>query len=71
MGIDAEKVLTYRQRAQHLRVVADGILNAESRELMLSLAEDCERLADTIEAVIGVLPPELKSQNFKLEITPE
>ena len=46
-----------RQRAEHIRVIAEGMPNQESREFMLKLSEDCERRADAIEAV-GVLPSE-------------
>jgi hypothetical protein len=40
MGIDADKALKYRQRAEHLRIVADGITNPESREALLQVAGD-------------------------------
>jgi hypothetical protein len=50
MGTDANKALSYRQRAQHMRVIAESMAKPETRELMLGLAQDCERLADTIEA---------------------
>ena len=65
MGTDADKALKYRQRAEHLRIVADGISNPESREALLQVAGDYERLAYKIEMMVGVLPPELKSKNSK------
>ena len=62
MGTDADKATKYRQRAKHIRVVADSVPNSESREAMLQVAVDYERLAETIEMVVGVLPPEPKSR---------
>ena len=56
MDTDADKVMNYRQRAQHLRVIAEDIASPESRELMLGLAKASEHLADTIEGTVGVLP---------------
>jgi|HubBroStandDraft_6_1064221.scaffolds.fasta_scaffold633290_2 hypothetical protein len=64
MNTDADKVVNYRQRAQHLRLIAEGIASPESRELMLGLAKASEHLADTIEMRVGVLL-ELKSQNSR------
>jgi hypothetical protein len=57
MGTDAVQVMLCRQRAERIRVIAEGMVNQESREFMLSLSEDYESRADAIEAV-GVLPPE-------------
>ena len=44
-----------RQRAERIRVTAEGMPNQESRETMFRLAENYERMADTIEAAI--IPP--------------
>jgi hypothetical protein len=60
MGTDADKALNYRQRAERIRVIADRIANPDTREAMLQMAEDFERLAETIEMTVGVLPPEAK-----------
>jgi hypothetical protein len=60
MGTDADKALNYRQRAKRIRVIADRIANPDSREAMLQMAEDFERLAKAIEMTFGVLPPEAK-----------
>ena len=65
MGTDADKAAKYRQRADHIRVVADSMPNSESREVLLQVAGDFERLAYNIEVEVGVLPPELKCQNSK------
>jgi hypothetical protein len=62
MDIDVDKAMEYRQRAEQLRVIADSIMNPESRETMLKLAENYERLADSLGGMIGVLPPEFKSR---------
>jgi hypothetical protein len=56
MGTDADQARKCRQRAERIRVVADGIANEKLRETMLHLAEDYERLADVMEAEIGVFP---------------
>ena len=45
-----------RQRADRIRVTAEGMTNQESRETMFRLAESYERMADSIDAV-GALPP--------------
>jgi hypothetical protein len=44
-----------RQRAERIRVTAEGMPNQGSRETMFRLAENYERMADTIEAAI--IPP--------------
>ncbi len=44
-----------RQRAERIRVTAERMSNQESRETMFRLAENYERMADSIEA--AVIPP--------------
>ena len=44
-----------RQRAERIRVTAEGMTNQESRDTMLRLAESYERMADSIDA--AVIPP--------------
>jgi hypothetical protein len=59
MGID--NAMTCRRRAEHIRVIAEGMANPESQAFMLRLSEDYERLADAAMAEVGVLPPELRA----------
>jgi|HubBroStandDraft_2_1064218.scaffolds.fasta_scaffold2969200_1 hypothetical protein len=49
MDTDADKTLTYRQRAEHTRVIARGMPNPETREAMLKFAQDYDYLADNID----------------------
>ena len=55
MGADADQAMTCRQRAEHIWVIVEGMTNQESREFMLRLSEDYERLADAIETVGALL----------------
>ena len=48
MDTDADKALTYRQRAEHTRVTAEGMPN-QTREAMLKFAQDYDHLADNID----------------------
>ena len=53
--------LCFAVNGPNIRVIAEGMTNQESREFMLRLSEDYERLADATEKV-GVLPPERKAE---------
>ena len=48
MDTYAEKSMRYRQRAEHIRVIADEMASQNSRKSMLKLAEDYERLAGAL-----------------------
>jgi hypothetical protein len=61
MDIGADKAMNYRKRAEHLRVIADGMTNRESREATLKVVGDYEHLAATIETMVGILPSERKA----------
>ena len=52
MDTEADKAMNYRNRAEHLRVIADGMTNRESQEATLKVAGDYERLAATIETIV-------------------
>ena len=56
IDMDIDNAMTCRhRRADHIRVTASGMQNQESRHTMFRLAENYERMADTIEA--AVIPP--------------
>jgi hypothetical protein len=50
-----------RQRAERIRVTAERMTNQESRDTMFRLAENYDRMADTIERMVGVSPMERKA----------
>jgi hypothetical protein len=49
MDTDADKALIYRQRAEHTRVIAEGMPDPETREAMLKFAQDYDHLADNVK----------------------
>jgi hypothetical protein len=51
MDEDAEEVRRYRHRAVQLRLIAADIKDKPSREILIHVAEDSERMATAREAV--------------------
>ena len=47
----------WRQKAEEMRTLADGISDEEARATMLKIAEDYERLAKRAEKRARGLPP--------------
>ena len=50
-----ENVMICRRRAEHIRVTAESMQDTKSREAMFKIAEDYERMADSIQA--KAIPP--------------
>ena len=46
------KVKNYRDRAAEIRTIAEELLSKESRRVLSEVAEDYERMAETIEKII-------------------
>ena len=51
MNEDAEEVRRYRHRADQLRLIAGDTKDKPSREILIHVAEDYERMAIAREAV--------------------
>ena len=49
---DEVRVARYRARAEELRAVAAKLTSLEARNMVLTTAEDYERMADSIQRVI-------------------
>ena len=49
MAGQREKIETYRSRAEELRGLAEQMRNPESRDLLLNVANDYEKLAAALE----------------------
>jgi hypothetical protein len=48
---DSDKAKEYRERAEQIRLMAKRMLDAESKNLLLLVAENYERLAATMENI--------------------
>jgi hypothetical protein len=52
MGEEARAAARHRRRAQNLRVIAnDQACPPKTRESLMRMAEDCERIAENLEAI--------------------
>ena len=47
---NAEMILHYRQRAEEIRNVADGVIEAKARKILIEVAEEFEQLAGILRA---------------------
>ena len=60
---DAEEVRRYRHRADQLRIIAADIKDKPSREILIHVAEDYERMAFAREA-IAAWPKKIQPKNL-------
>jgi hypothetical protein len=51
-----ENVMICRRRTENIRVTAESMQDTKSREAMFKIAEDYERMADSIQA--KAIPPQ-------------
>jgi len=51
MDGDQDTAERYRQRAQHVRAVAAQMMDKEAADLLLSIAADYERMAQTMKGI--------------------
>jgi len=49
MPKDASRAEIYRLRGEELRVIADGMKNKETRQTLLDVAGDYDRMADQVD----------------------
>jgi hypothetical protein len=48
---EANTATRYRQRAEELRVIAESSRDGRTRKLLLGVAEDYDRMAETMERI--------------------
>jgi hypothetical protein len=51
MSEEADTALRYRQNAEELRVIAEGERDPNTKDALLGIATDYERMAATLEAI--------------------
>ena len=51
MGEQASRATRYQQRAAELRTIADNTQNTSSRDIIVRIAEDYERMARSIDLI--------------------
>jgi len=51
MSEELDTAVRYRLHAEELRTIAADRLSQENRDTLMSLAEDYEHMADTLEAI--------------------
>ena len=51
MGDQVDRATRYQQRAAELRTIADNTQNTSSRDIIVRIAEDYERMARSIDLI--------------------
>lgn len=51
MDDDIATAKRYRKRAEEIRTIADGMLDSSSRRILLSIAQDYERMAVSLDRI--------------------
>jgi hypothetical protein len=54
MDNEANTATRYRQRAEELRVIAESTRDRRTRKLLLGVAEDYDRMAETMERIAQI-----------------
>jgi hypothetical protein len=58
-GSNVERLIRYRNRAEEVRVLAEGLTDETARKTLLDIAASYDKLADDLqfESLRGVQPP--------------
>jgi hypothetical protein len=51
MEDDSRTARRYRKRAEEIRTIADGMLDSNSRGILLAIAHDYERMAGSLDRI--------------------
>lgn len=51
MGLERDRAAKYRYRAEELRTMAEDWVDSRSRRILLDLADDYERMAETVSKI--------------------
>jgi hypothetical protein len=51
MDADSEMAARYRQRAEEVRVIAEGMRNQQARKVLFGVADDYLRMASTMDRI--------------------
>jgi hypothetical protein len=51
MDDDIATAKKYRKRAEEIRTITDGMLDSSSRNILLSISEDYERMAVSLDRI--------------------